>query len=232
MREIKKTLKYCKLLTQSFLFSGIDEKYASELFLSTECKCAQFEPKETIYSRTDFKKSMGLVLSGQLKVLKTAQDGSSIVLNMFSSGGVFGVAGLFSNTAQYVSEVVAVKRSRVMFLPQTLLRGLFSKQPRTAENYIAFLSDRICFLNSCIDHFTGGSAECRLSQYLLSLPACGKNPLMVKLPCSMTRLSDVLDIGRASLYRAFDVLTEEKIICRKNGTVEIIDFNRLKTEKF
>ena len=71
----------------------------------------------------------------------------SLIHISFSSGGVFGVAGLFQNSSEYVSDVQAIRRSRVLFLPEELLRSLFRREPMTAENYIAYLTTRICFLD-------------------------------------------------------------------------------------
>lgn len=230
MKIINKQNKYCLLLAQSFLFNGIDFDIVSTAFHNSECSCIEFEAGEKIYTKNNFSKSLGIVLSGELKALKPAS--TSLVLNTFYSGGVFGVAGLFNNLHQYVSEVVAVKRSRVLFLPQALLNGLFEQNTQIAVNYIGFLSNRICFLNCRIDYFTGGSAECRLVNFLLSLSSQSENPFVLKLPCTLTQLSNTLNIGRASLYRAIEDLTGEGIIKRNGKNITIINFERLESGQF
>lgn len=232
MKEIHKQNKYCVLLSQSFLFNEIDSDTVRTAFESDDCFCLEFEPGEKIYTRSDFKKSMGIVLAGELKAFKPGTDGASLVLNTFFAGGIFGVAGLFNNTKQYVSEVTAVKRSRVLFLPQPLLHRLFERNYRIAENYISYLSNRICFLNSRIDNFTGGSAERRLAAFLLSLSAHSENPLVFHLPCTLTQLSNTLDMGRASLYRAMDSLSELGIIQRSGRVITVVDLDRLQSGQF
>ncbi len=232
MKAIHKQTKYCLLLSQSFLFNGIDYNTVREAFSSEDCSCLEFEPDEKIYTKNNFKKSIGIVLSGELKACKPGTDGTSLLLNTFFSGGVFGVAGLFNNAKHYVSEVAAVKRSRVLFLPQTLLHRLFEQNFMIAENYISYLSNRICFLNSRIDNFTGGSAECRLAAFLLSLSAQSENPLLFDLPCTVTQLANTLDVGRASLYRAMDALSGAQVIRRSGRKMTIVDLDRLKTGQF
>lgn len=232
MKEINKQNKYCVLLSQSFLFNGIDIDTVRMAFESGDCSCLEFAMGEKIYTRNSFKKSMGIVLAGELKAFKPGSDGAGLVLNTFFAGGIFGVAGLFNNTKQYVSEVVAVKPSRVLFLPQQLLHRLFEQNFRIAENYISYLSNRICFLNSRIDNFTGGSAECRLAAFLLSLSGRSENPLLFDLPCTLTQLSNTLDMGRASLYRAMDSLTGLGVIQRVGRTISVMDLDRLKSGQF
>jgi CRP/FNR family transcriptional regulator, dissimilatory nitrate respiration regulator len=232
MKEIKKSARYQELLFRTFLFRSLEKNCAEELFQSPECFCAQFQAEEKIYTRSTFLKCMGLVLTGELKAVKAASGDSPLVLNTFHCGGIFGVAGLFNGSDAYVSEIVAVKQSRVLFLSQKLLHDFFMRQPLAAENYISFLSGRICFLNSCIDHFTGGRAERRLAEFLLSCAALNGKKKIFSLPYSMTRLSDTLGIGRASLYRVFDVLAREGLVRRDGKTVEIIDAERLRAGHF
>lgn len=220
------------MLAQSFLFSGIDTNAVEAAFDSEGCTCWEFEPDEPVYTRTRFQKSMGLVLTGELKACKTGVDGQSLIMNTFSAGGVFGIAGLFNNATQYVSDVIAVKRSRILFLPQTLLHTLFQQDCRIAENYISFLSNRICFLNGRIDNYTGGSTQCRLASYLLSVSSKSTDPLSFELPCAYTRLSNMLDIGRASLYRALDELCRSGVISRNGKAITILDMERLKSGGF
>lgn len=230
MKEVKKTKQYEQILSRTFLFRGIGEATVGEVYASQQCTCAQFEQDEKIYTRTDFRRSVGVVLSGCLKAVKAGTDGPAVILNTFRSGGIFGVAGLFNSSDRYVSEIVAMRRSRILFLPQPLLRDLFYRKPHVAENYIAFLSDRIRYLNTCIDHFTGGSAEARLAEFLLTLSEGGA--LMLELPCSLTQLAGTLGIGRASLYRAFGSLAETGLIRRDGRRVEILDADGLKGGRF
>jgi len=232
MKMINKSNRYCLLLAQNFLFSGINPSTVVAAFRDDDCSCLEFEPEEKVYTRDNFKKSMGVVLSGELKATKPSADGPDLVLNTFFVGGVFGIACLFNNTQQYVSEIVVVKRSRVLFLPQSLLHRLFEQNFQIAENYISYLSNRICFLNSRIDNFTGGSAEHRLASFLLSTSAQSENPLLFELPCTFTQLSNLLDMGRASLYRAMDDLSDAGMISRSGKTISIIEIERLKSGQF
>lgn len=221
MKELKKTKKYGQILSRTFLFRGVDSKLVEFAYASPLCTCAEFENGEHIYTRKNFKRSIGIVLSGGLKAVKKRENGKEILLNTFENGGIFGVAGLFNSSCRYVSDIIAMRRSRVLFLPQVLIKDLIYKDPHIAENYIAFLSSRVRYLNTCIDHFTGGSAEARLARFLLALEKNAQN--VVELPCSLQQLSDTLGIGRASLYRALTSMTENGLIRRSGRRVEILN---------
>lgn len=223
MKEITKQKKYAEVLSHSFLFAGTVPGLAEEAYGDPGCTCAGFEAGEKVYTRTKFRKSMGIVLSGKLAAYRPSEEGPAVLLNTFYGGGVFGVAGLFHDAPEYVSEILAEKRSRVLFLTEELLHGLFFRNPRVAENYIGFLTGRICFLNGRIDQFTGGTARCRLAEFLLfRWEQEGGNREFV-LPCSMARLADMLNIGRASLYRAFSALEKEGAVARSGRKISVAD---------
>jgi DNA-binding IclR family transcriptional regulator len=50
----------------------------------------------------------------------------------------------------------------------------------------------------------------------------------VTLHVSLSRLADMLDMGRASLYRALDALSDSKIISKDAKTVKVLDRNALR----
>lgn len=229
MREITKREKYRRILSGSFLFRGTDAAAAVSAFRDDGCSCMEFEAGEAVYTRTRFRRNVGIVLSGFLRACKPSDGGAPLVLNTFSVGGVFGAAAVFHRAERYVSEITAVKRSRVLFLSEPLLRRLFRQDARIAENYIVFLSGRICFLNGRIDCFAGGSAENRLAAFLLSLPRREEDGRGVLLPCSMTQLSGELNVSRASLYRAMDALCGHGLIRRSGRAVLLLEPDRLRT---
>ncbi|MFU0833159.1 MAG: Crp/Fnr family transcriptional regulator [Oscillospiraceae bacterium] len=226
MKQIKKTKKYAQILSRTFLFRGVDTELVEYAYNSPRCTCAEFENGEYVYTRKNFKRSIGIVLSGGLKAVKIRASGQEILLNTFENGGIFGVAGLFNSSCRYVSDIIAMRRSKVLFLSQPLIKDLIYKDPHVAENYISFLSGRVRYLNTCIDHFTCGSAEARLARFLLALQEEGEN--VVELPCSLQQLSDTLGIGRASLYRALNAMTEYGLIRRTGRRVEILNSESLR----
>lgn len=93
-------------------------------------------------------------------------------------------------------------------------------------NYLSFLSDRIDYLNKKITYITAGSAERKLATFFASFEKAE-----FELPVSFSSLSDMLDIGRASLYRALDKLVSDGCIERDGNDIKIIN-KALMLEKY
>ena len=89
---------------------------------------------------------------------------------------------------------------------------LISLDNTVSFNYITYLSQRVGFLNSKIEGYITPSAEEKLLLYLRK--NCDENDGKCEISVSMTELSRVLHISRASLYRVIEALEKQGKICR------------------
>ena len=190
-------------------------------FAVSDCTAAAYEKNEVVYDKTNFSRSLGIVLEGRLRVTKENADKRSIVMSTLQRGAMFGAAALFNSEPEYATKITAIEHSRVLFLPQRLIKRMIEREPEIAENYIRYLSERILFLNRKIYFLTAGTAEQRLAGFLLDNLAVGE---FSEMPMPMHRLADALNMSRASLYRAFDELTasgavskQGKLVCINNA---------------
>ena len=109
-----------------------------------------------------------------------------------------------------------------MVFGRDCIEKLLSRDSAVTLNYLTFLANRIDYLNGKITMVTAGSVERKLALYLCSL---GEDN--IKVPVSFSTLCDMLDIGRASLYRALDTLVADGCIEREGSFVQILDKNKL-----
>jgi CRP-like cAMP-binding protein len=179
----------------------------------------QFQRNETIYSRTRFRRSLGILLTGKAEVRKSG-SGDGALLTRLTAPGLFGAASLFVDGGEYVSEITALQPCSILFLPQDLLTECMRRDFILVENYLCFLSERVRFLNGKIDGFTQASAESRLAWYLLDISEGNE---AADVPVSLKSLANVLNLGRASLYRALEALTEAGMIEREGKRIRILD---------
>jgi CRP-like cAMP-binding protein len=135
-----------------------------------------------------------------------------VMLRTFSAGAVFGISDWYADPKAGLSRIEAKEETDVLTIRPAGVRLLLEESRSFREHYISFLTGRIRFLNQKIEYLTAGSAEIKLSHYLLSLD----ESQTVTLPISMSALAEMLDLGRASLYRAMDKLTADGFLVR-NG---------------
>ena len=214
-----------ELVLKTELFRGSPPSVLTRILAVSDCTAADYEKNDVVYDKTNFSRSLGIVLDGKLRVTKENADMRPIVMSTLQRGALFGAAALFNSEPEYATKITAIERSRVLFLPQRLIKRMIEREPDIAENYIRYLSERILFLNRKIYFLTAGTAEQRLAGFLLDNLAVGEYS---EMPMPMHRLADALNMSRASLYRAFDELTESGAVSKQGKLVCINNAELLK----
>lgn len=209
------------LVAASPLFCGVPQKTVEQVLHT--CGCTEFPKDTVIFSRDVNPRTLGILVSGTAQVEKGSES-HRVVMSRLSAGEVFGAVSLYGDSERYVTRITAVERCNAVLIPKTLMDGLIRGNPDIAVRYITYLSNRIYFLNSRIDAFTGGSAAQRVARYLSGAQMDGA---LVHMQLSLTNLSQALDIGRASLYRALGELEAAGAICRVGKEVQIISDKKL-----
>ena len=210
-----------ELVMKTELFRGSPRSVLMRILAVSDCTVGEYSKNDIVFSKTSFTRSLGIVLGGKLRVIKENADKRPIVMSTLQSGSLFGAAALFNSQGEYVTQITAIEHSRILFLPQRLIKRMIEREPEIAENYIRYLSERILFLNIKIYFLTAGTAEQRLASFLLDNLSEGEYS---EMPMPMHRLADALNMSRASLYRAFDLLIESgavskqgKLVCISNA---------------
>ncbi len=200
------------------LLQDIDRTLWERLSDEGLCPVRRFHAGEEIRTPTSDSDGLGIVLSGSA-IAYTPHPIKKVMLRTFTAGAVFGISDWYDNARPSLSRIEAKEDTEVLTVRPEAVRLLIEESRAFREHYISFLTGRIRFLNQKIGYLTAGSAEIKLSHYLLSL---GETQT-VALPLSMSALAEMLDLGRASLYRAFDTLTEDGFISKQGKTITLHD---------
>ena len=212
--------KNLQKITAHPLFRRADPEQIREALLLHGSGVCSVHADGLLRSPDDRDRSVGFLLSGQATVT-TPDPSRTVLLRHLRAGDLFGVANLFS-AEPFISTVRAALPCTCVIFSEAAISYLIEKSPEFRMDYIAFLSGRICFLNRKIGYLTAGSAERRLALYLASLDASE-----IQLSESISALSELLDLGRASIYRAFDRLQADGLLTKIGRTITITDRDAL-----
>lgn len=205
------TLKRCAL------FQGADEALIRAVRRHPGCGVEEFQRAEPIYSPNKFRRCLGVLLEGHARVSK-----GRLAVSVLGPGDLFGAAALFHRRERFESTIAAKEGCVVAFFSENLMLELLGKHPEVCGAYLRYLSERIHFLNQKVDTLSAAGAEQKLARYLLS-----ERRKSGTVTCPAAELARRLDLGRTSLYRAFEALEGQGVIRRDGKTVEILDLERL-----
>ena len=200
-------MQACQKAIGCMLFEGVEQAQTLHL-LQTYAQLQTFEKGQIIYSPGHYQHSLGIIVRGRAVVKKEC--------GVLGAGQCFGAAALFVPQDQYVTTVRAKTSCSILFLSMEQMRQILLQNPTIAFNYIRFLSGRIQFLNRKIDSFTAPGAQQALLSYLRQQPG-GKS-----VGLSMVKLSEMLNNGRTSLYRAVEQLEQCGKIKREGKTIQLM----------
>ena len=192
------------------LLRGVEEPLLEQITQAEGAEFVQFPAGQVVYSPQNFRRCLGVLLSGQLQVTK-----DTLAVSVLEPGELFGAAALYSDAPEFATTITAKRPSRCLLLDQSLVDRLLGEQPLIRNNYLHYLTSRIRFLSGRLQSLAQSSAEGRLARYLLSNSRDGS------LTCSATDLAQRLGISRASLYRAFEELEHGGLIFRQGKTITI-----------
>ncbi len=203
-------------LKNSMLFKNAEDEKISKYIPREKYSPRSFSAGDEILSHDRLDVPVGFILKGKATVT-SADGGKNVLLRTVGVGSVFGISTLYAAETPFPTNIKAKTSCEVLFIESDAIRSLIENDKGAMIGFMSFLSDRIVYLNKKINSFTAGSAERRLSLFLADNETDG----IYSANISISALADMLDIGRASLYRAFDKLETEGFIEKKEKTIEI-----------
>lgn len=218
--DIRLANKAAGLLARNPIFRGAPEAELGKL-TAGGARIEHYARGEVIFSPDKYENSLGLVITGALRVAK-----GRVHISELGRGEIFGAVALFGEKDYYVTEITAKTDAQVLLLGREAITEYMHTRPVFAENYIRYLCGRIYFLNAKIDSFTAGAADDGLAAYLLrNADESGEIPhIRIK---NRTELARKLNISRASLYRAIAALESRGAIRCEDNDIIIADKEKL-----
>ena len=218
------THKNTDFLLNTFLLSSIPQSDALNILSEINCEIKEFSHGEVIYTPSQYEKKIGFVLDGECIINRLKSDGSLVPLNTLKSGGSFGILAVLSDESEYPTQIISSKKSKILFIDKEDFLSVTKKYPQISMNVISFLTKKISFLNYKISMFTSDNIEQKLAYYIL-LEYKKKQKTEFAFNCKKT--AESLNVGRASLYRAINSLTESGCVLIENKKIHILDLNGL-----
>ena len=209
--------RFFQMLTENELFSGLKQEQLSAVLTAQQVTFVRFSRGQSMNDAAPDGPAIGFVLRGEIRVL--AKHGGQR-LETLRPGDVFGCEALFLGEQGQIGSAVAVKPGEAAFLSRSAVAQLMERDPLFSLRFIRCLSQRVVQFSSRIGQYSAGSAQARLAQLLLAGFGDYKT---YELDQSMSQLAVQLQIGRASLYRAFDALEAGGAVRRDGKNIRLVD---------
>lgn len=173
---------------------------------------AVLQAGEIAYSPHDAASPLVVVHTGQLKIVRTAIDGSEQIVRVLEPGEFAGETSMFTGRPPGDS-AIAVEDTRLCVFRHDDLALLLRQHPDVGMRMLATVSARLSGTEERLNSLTWRDVESRVADYLLALPAeGGGTPATVRLPVAKKDVASLIDTSPESFSRALTRLTAHGLI--------------------
>lgn len=207
--------KDLKVLRQSKLFTGIK---GEEICLVLKCLSPAekaFTKSEYILRSGDRIKSMGLVLSGCVHIIKEDYWGNRTILTEVHPGQLFGEAYACFQAEELQVDVLSVRSSAVLFFDINRILTPCSDgcvyHTRLVQNLVSVLAEKNLALTGKIEHLSQRRTRDKILSYLSDVSQKQGN-CEFTVPFNRQELADYLCVDRSALSNELSKLKKEGIL--------------------
>ena len=115
------------------------------LTLADESEISVFSAGRKIASEI-CENSVKVVIGGSVSVIKK-NGKKNLLMRIVGSGGILGVASVFTEKKENISCIYAIKEATILFITHEKMQHLILKNKNFAEKYIRLLTSKIHFLS-------------------------------------------------------------------------------------
>ncbi len=212
------------------LFHGMTQQETILLLDCLKPRVRSFGRNVILNAAGDSFEGVGVVLSGQVAIVKESNAGERMILSILKPGDLFGEMAAFSGRGSWPATVIAQSACSIMYLPPDKIIGqcaLSCQGHRTLiMNMLGILSRKALKLSQKLEYLSIRSLRARIAAFLLE--QIGKNgQTTFMLSMNRNEMADFLNVSRPSLSREMCRMREKGILDFHRSSVQIRDIEAL-----
>lgn len=207
--------KICDAMKKSVLFWGIREEDLEQIVSCFEVKLSRYERDEFVIHQGERAKGVGLVVSGQLHIIREDFLGNREILTEVGPGDIFDeVYAVLADEYQSIA-VVAVQQAEAAFLSIDKMLTTCSSNCTfhniIIKNMLRVMAQKNLMLTRKMAHLSRKSIREKLVSYL-SDESSRQGKREIKIPFNRQQLADYLSVERSALSRELSKMKDEGLI--------------------
>ncbi len=223
--------KWLKIFSRCDLFKGINPEELNLVFNCLKPKVSTYEKNEWVAVAGERFTGLGVVLAGEVVVVKENAAGNRVIMAVNTPGEMFGEMAAFSGEGVWPVSVTARTACTVMFLLAGKIVGncemLCASHRMLITNLLEIVSHKALMLHRKVEYLAIKSLRGKISTFLLeNYKKMGKPTFL--LPLKRNELADFLNVSRPSLSREMCRLRDEGVIDFHRESIKIREVDALR----
>lgn len=237
LNAIEVRLKKSSLLEQHYAFTkeGLhqflkDIKNVGSLNnLSDKYFVESFSKKQTIYLEGKRPRYLYVIINGNVKAVKTHEDGKEYITNLYAPGDLIGYSALITDS-NYDDTAVVLQDAEVMLVPRDEFLEIIYGDLDIAAKFIQIITHNVQEKEERLLNLAYSSLRKRVAKALVDIISKFKHSDEAKtIEISREDIAQYIGTATESLIRTLSDFKSEKLIDIKSGKIIIDDVERLKS---
>ena len=221
--------KISETLQKNELFAGLPDGEVESVLSCLGYFVKKYPKNDMVWNAGDKTDSFGIVVSGQVHVIREDYFGKRSIVAAIGPGGIFGEAFVCAGVKAVPVAVAAERESEVLFLNidkiLTSCGNACAFHSTLIKRLVRLLARKNIQLNQKTDFLSRRTTREKLGAYLLSQYSRQEtNPFLVDL--NRTERADYLSVDRSAMSRELSRLKAEGVIDYWKNSFQILDFDR------
>jgi len=188
----------------------------------------KYKNKQTVYSEGNHPNSLYYVLKGKVKAYRSNEVGKELATDLFSPGDFIGYVALLEGTV-YKDTTAALEETELAVIPKEDFEELVNNNKEVAQKFIRLLAKNISTKESQLLGLTYNSLRKKVAEALILLQKKYQQPKEEEFVIDISResLATIAGTATESLIRTLSDFRSEKLIDMKDGSISIINQEKL-----
>ena len=207
--------KYLEILKKVALFNGIGEENLQGLLICLGIKIVHYNRGQTLFSSGTDTLSLGIVLSGQVHIVKEDYYGNRHIIACIDAGNIFGEAFVCAEIKTLPVSISAITESDIMFIDYHKIIAPCSNacafHGKLIDNMLKIIARKNILLSQKIDLISRRSTREKLLAYL-SFQAENAHSSHFSIPFNRQELADYLSVDRSAMSAELCKMRDEGLL--------------------
>ena len=212
-------------LEEIFLFDGVDDYDKGRMITCFDIQKQKFEAGQTVWDCDFSHDKIGIVLSGNVSLVRVDSAGNRVVLENLAENDVFGEMFAFSDESAHGVFVTCEKKSEIAFMKYGHIAKRCSNactcHTTVVENMFRTVTEKTKRLSERIEVLGNRSIRDKLmSFFTMYSEKLGKNAF--ELPFSLSYLADYICADRSAMMRELRHMCDEGMIKTEKRKITLL----------
>ncbi len=216
-----------QIIKKNELFRGIEDDNLKSILSCLSAKVLVYKKGEYVYMTGENINHIGILLKGQVVVLKEDEDGNTNILSEISQSEMFGEALACAEIEISSVSVQAVETSEILLIDyKKIIRTCSSAcifHTMLIENMLKILARKTIILNQKMEILSKKTIREKLMAFF-ALQKNIANSNVFTIPYNREQLSKYLYVDRSALSRELGKMRDEGLIRFKKNKFELIEY--------